>query len=83
MTRETTKDELLDAEPSAVVSSVQGERTRAFKKLLQLVLEGLKHGFFECTVVCEVIQGQKRRLVIKAGVSHQFIIPLEEIDSHP
>jgi hypothetical protein len=82
MTRETTKDQLLDAEPPVLLGSLQGERTRALKKLVQLILEGLKHGFFECTVVCDVIKGQKRRLVIKAGVSHQFIIPLEEIEIH-
>ncbi len=76
MTRETIDDQL-DAEPST------GEESRrALKKLEQIVLEGLRHGFFECMVVSEVVKGQKRRLVIKAGVSHQFIIPLEEIESH-
>jgi hypothetical protein len=82
MTRERTRNQVLDAEPSVVIGAVQGERTRALKKLVQVVLEGLKHGFFECTVVCDVIKGQKRRLVIKAGVSHQFVIPLEEIENY-
>jgi hypothetical protein len=57
-----------------------GQRTRAIKKLQQVVLEGLQHGFFDYRIVCEVIKGQKRRLVITAGKSHQFIIPLEELE---
>ena len=63
-----------------VLSSVDGERMRALRKIEETVIEGLRHGFFECTIACEVIKGEKRRLVIKAGVSHQFIIPQEEIN---
>ncbi len=75
MTRETIDNHLLDTEPSTC-----GECERALKELQQLVIGGLRHGFFECTVVCEVINGQKRRLVIKAGQSYRFVIPKEEID---
>ena len=53
------------------------------KKLQQVVVAGLKHGHFEYSLVCEITNGQKRRLVLKAGVSHQFIIPLEEIETTP
>ena len=74
MTRETTSDRILDAVPTT-----GGECKRALKKLEQIVIEGLRHGFFECTVACDIIKGEKRRLLIKAGVSHQFIIPMEEI----
>jgi hypothetical protein len=76
MTREAIDDYLPDTEPSA-----SGESRRALKKLEQIVLEGLRHGFFEYTVVCEAIKGRNRRLVIKAGVSHQFVIPIEEIEA--
>jgi hypothetical protein len=81
MVRETAKDDLIETE-SSVGITMAGECMRAFKKLQQVVVAGLKHGHFEYSVVCEVINGRKRRLVIKAGVSHQFIIPLEEIESH-
>jgi hypothetical protein len=81
MARETTKDDLIETESSVGIAA-DGECMRALKKLQQVVIEGLKHGHFEYSVVCDIIKGRKRRLVIKAGVSHQFIIPLEEIESH-
>jgi hypothetical protein len=81
MVRETTKDDLIETESSVDIAA-DGECMRALKKLQQVVLAGLKHGHFEYAVVCEVINGGKRRLVIKAGVSHKFIIPLEEIANH-
>lgn len=81
MARETTKDELIETESSVGIAA-DGECMRALTKLEQVVLAGLKHGHFEYSVVCEITTGRKRRLVIKAGVSHQFIIPLEEIETH-
>jgi len=53
---------------------------RALGVLRDIVLQGLEHGFFEYTVVGEIIQGQKRRLVIKAGKSFQFVIAADELD---
>jgi hypothetical protein len=62
----------------------QPERLRqvdcALAKLREVVLQGLEHGFFECTVVGDIIQGQKRRLLIKAGKSFQFMITADELD---
>jgi hypothetical protein len=68
------------AEQSNNTSADLGECERALRRLRLIVLEGLRHGFFECTVACETIGGRKRRLVIKAGISHQFIIPPQEIE---
>jgi hypothetical protein len=82
MAREIAKNDLIETSSSVGIAA-DGECMRALKKLQQVVVAGLKHGHFEYAVVCEVINGQKRRLVIKAGVSHQFIIPLEEIENHP
>ena len=42
-------------------------------------MEGLHHGFFDCEVTCEVVNERKRRLVIKAGKSHQFTIGEHEL----
>jgi hypothetical protein len=81
MVRETAKDDLIETESSVGIAA-DGEFVRALKKLQQVVVAGLKHGHFEYSVVCEITTGRKRRLVIKAGVSHQFIIPLEEIENH-
>ncbi len=51
----------------------------ALDQLTALVLEGLKHGFFEYSISCEVVDGGKRQLIIRAGKSHKFTIPKEEV----
>lgn len=48
--------------------------------LIQEVDDGLRHGFFDLAVTCETVNGKKRRLTIKAGKNHRFIIPEEEIE---
>ena len=58
------------------------ELTRALEKLEQIVRDGLQHGFFECVVRGEIVNsGQKRRLVIRAGKSHQFTISADDLRS--
>jgi hypothetical protein len=51
----------------------------ALDRLQGLVVEGLKHGFFDYSVSGEIVHGRKRRLIIKAGKSHQFTIPEDEL----
>lgn len=38
---------------------------------------GVQHGFFDYQVTCEMVNDKKRRITIKAGKSHQFIVPAE------
>jgi hypothetical protein len=45
------------------------------------VLSGLKHGFFEFSLHGEIINGNKRRMMLKAGKTHKFIVPDEDIPS--
>ena len=52
---------------------------QALAKLREIIWQGLEHGYFECTVIGEIIQGQKRRLLIKAGKSFQFVIAADEL----
>jgi len=48
--------------------------------LLREILEdGLRHGFFEFVVSGEIVKDKKRRLVIRAGKSHQFTIAEHEL----
>ena len=49
-------------------------------RLSREVCDGLRHGFFELTVACEIVKGGKRGLTIKAGKNHRFTIPEEEIE---
>jgi hypothetical protein len=51
----------------------------ALDRLERLVVDGLRHGFFDYSIACEVANGGKRKLVIRAGKSHKFTIPEDEV----
>ncbi len=52
----------------------------ALERLTREVCDGLRHGHFELTIIGEIVKGRKRGLTIKAGKSHRFTIPQEEIE---
>jgi hypothetical protein len=56
-----------------------GQVREALDQLEGLIVDGLKHGFFELSMACEVIKERKRQLLIKSGKSHKFTIPEEEL----
>jgi hypothetical protein len=56
-----------------------GQIREALDQLEELVVDGLKHGFFDYSIACEIVAGGKRQLVIRAGKSHKFTIPLNEL----
>lgn len=56
-----------------------GQLADALAHLETVVVEGLRHGFFEYTITCEIGNGKKRRLVIRAGKAHKFTIPEEDL----
>jgi hypothetical protein len=62
---------------SAPASRNQFDAARAH--LEQVIVEGLRHGFFECVIACDIGRGGKRQLVIRAGKSHKFTIPDEDV----
>lgn len=57
------------------------ELERALQKLIVEIKKGIAHGFFECAVSCQIVQGGKRRLTITAGKSYQFTISEDEFKS--
>ena len=57
----------------------RGQFAEALAHLERVVVEGLRHGFFGCSIACEIGTGGKRQLVIRAGKSHKFTIPEEEL----
>lgn len=61
-------------------SSNKPALAQAMDCLSREVRDGLRHGFFELTVACEIVKGGKRGLTIKAGKNHRFTIPEEEIE---
>jgi hypothetical protein len=48
-------------------------------RLVQIVLDGLRHGHFRCSISSGIGKGNRRELVIEAGKSHKFTIPEEEL----
>ena len=54
--------------------------TRTLDYVRHQLLDGLRHGFFELTVSCEIVKDHKRRLIVKAGKSEQFTISAEEVE---
>ncbi len=51
----------------------------AFDCIVQIVLDGLRHGHFRCAISGGIGKGNRRELVIEAGKSHKFNIPEEEL----
>ena len=75
---------MADRSPEAAIvpstqRRAQGQVREALDRLEGLVIDGLKHGFFDYSIACEIGNGGKRHLVIRAGKSHKFTIPKEEV----
>jgi hypothetical protein len=51
----------------------------AFDRIIQIVLDGLRHGHFRCAISSNIGKGNRRELFIEAGKSHKFTIPEEEL----
>ena len=57
----------------------------AMAKVTEIILDGLRHGFFEMHVSCEIEGGKRRVLTVKSGKSYRYNIPFDqipEIESH-
>jgi hypothetical protein len=57
----------------------QGQIAEALALLERIVVDGLQHGFFDCSIECKIGNGRKRDLVIRAGKFHKFTIPEDEL----
>jgi hypothetical protein len=53
----------------------------ALQRIAAEVTAGLRHGYFDVRVTCEVIGKGSRRLILHAGRSHQFLIPARECEA--
>ncbi len=51
----------------------------ALERLVQIVADGLQHGYFRFEISSAIGKGNRRELVIEAGKSHKFTIPEEEL----
>ncbi|MBM3567331.1 MAG: hypothetical protein FJX46_01095 [Alphaproteobacteria bacterium] len=68
-----------DVPASAPVAGRRGQFGEALRHIEKVLTDGLSHGFFDCSIVCEITNGGKRQLVIRAGKSHKFHIPEDEL----
>ena len=62
---------------------IERQLDKALTKLMSEVREGLRHGFFEYHVRCEIVNGHKRQLVLEAGKKYKFTILEEELNEQP
>ena len=51
----------------------------AYDRLIQIVLDGLRHGYFRCAISSGIGKGNRREIFIEAGKSYKFTIPEEEL----
>jgi hypothetical protein len=60
--------------------SAYGRQLReVLDRIEELVVDGLQHGFFDYSLVCEIVKDRRRQLVIRAGKTHKFSIPEDEL----
>jgi hypothetical protein len=64
---------------SALRRLYQGQIAEALAFLENIVVDGLQHGFFDCSIEIRLGNGRKRDLVIRAGKVHKFIIREDEL----
>jgi len=55
-----------------------GQVRETLDRLEGLIVDGLKHGFFDYSIACETANG-KRHIVIQAGKSYKSTIPESEL----
>jgi hypothetical protein len=70
--------EVSDELGEATLPHLSTARNRALARVLAEIDDGLRHGYFEYTLTCEVIGHARRRLTLHAGKNHQFVIPIED-----
>ena len=77
--RQTQKQQDCELARNAKQLAGGSGRDAMFAWLQEIVLDGLRHGFFDCVITSEVVKDRKRRVVISAGKSHQFTIKEEDL----
>jgi hypothetical protein len=48
-------------------------------RIERLLVDGLRHGFFDYSIACEVGKDRRRELVVRAGKNHKFTIPEDDL----
>jgi hypothetical protein len=67
-----------DLEPDATVT-IGPQLRKALERIDQIVVDGLSHGHFRCTIFSGIGKNKRRELVMEAGKSHKFTIPEDDL----
>ena len=51
----------------------------AMARVTEIILDGLRHGFFEMSVSCDIEGGKRRVLTVKSGKSYRYNISFDQI----
>jgi hypothetical protein len=51
----------------------------ALERVVQVILDGLRHGHFHCSISSAIGNANRRELIIEAGKSDKFTIPEQEL----
>jgi hypothetical protein len=69
-----------DVSPPSFQGRADGRQLgEALAQLERMVVDGIRHGFFRCSITCTIHKGGRRELVVEAGKSHKFTIPEDEV----
>ena len=53
---------------------------KALKRILAEIEAGLRHGYFDYRLVCELSGNGQRRLTLRAGKNYQFLVPADDCE---
>jgi hypothetical protein len=57
----------------------RGQIATALADIQTVIVDGLRHGFFEYSIACVIVSGGKRQLLLRAGKFYKFTIPQDEV----
>ena len=56
-------------------------RERVVRRIVAEIDAGLRHGYFEYTLTCEVVSRGTRRVLLRAGKHYRFLIEADECET--
>jgi hypothetical protein len=64
---------------SNAADAAETQLAEALTCLTHVVIDGLRHGHFKCSISSSIGKANRRELIIEAGKSHKFTVPEEEL----
>ena len=53
---------------------------KVFRRILAEIEAGLRHGYFDYQLNCELVGSGQRRLTLRAGKNYQFLVPADDCE---